>query len=117
MEDFKENMVSMCGIKVDPVKIGLLANFMNYLNEEPCGSLVALVTYMKIKHYSFPRKSSEQKGLLRKISDQEVVSFDDVLGLVNKLFNISFDSQVDCTSSGLNQAGLNQVHHGPSLPI
>ena len=52
---------------------------MNFLNESPCASANALLTYMRINNMNIPRDPSEQRKLMNKISEQEVVSIDDIV--------------------------------------
>ena len=75
-------MVVMCNITVEVNTTDSLPEFMNYLNEVPCASLVALVTFMEIKGYEIPLKSDEQKELMGKITIQVVISWDVIIGKV-----------------------------------
>jgi len=80
-KDITVNMKLMCQMEFDVTLLKDEARFLKFLDDEPCASVAALLTYMTIDNILIPRNPEEQEKLVSHLTNQVVVSFSDIIGI------------------------------------
>ena len=91
-KQFAKNYNTLCGKTLpDSSVLNYAQNLLSFLQNDPCGSVSALITVMTINNIkTIPRKPEDQEQIIKSLSDQNVKTMNEIVERENEETKVIF---------------------------